>query len=81
MCDGIILVGQLELMLKDWNFVLVDSKGRSGGLLLGWTTRNFHLLNAWALRSGLCVVLYSIELQMDLCFVNIYGPYMDREIF
>ena len=57
----------------------VDSKGRYGGLLLGWRTRNFHLLNAWALCSGLCAVLYSIEIQMDLCLVNIYGPYMDRE--
>ena len=81
MCDGVILVGELELMLKDWKFVSVDAKGRSGGLLLGWRTRNFHLLNAWALCSGMCVVLYSIELQLDLCFINLYGPYIDREFF
>ena len=30
---------------------------------------------------GLCVVLYSIELQLDLCFINLYGPYIDKEAF
>ena len=81
MCDGSILVGELELLLIYWNFVSVDAKGRSGVLLLGWRTRNFQLLNAWALCSGLCAILYSIELQMDLCFINLYGPYIDREVF
>ena len=81
MSDGSILVGELENMLKDWKFVSVDAKGKYGGLLLGWRYCHFHLLNAWALCSGLCVTLYSIELKMDLCFVNLYGPYVDREIF
>ena len=35
MSDGSILVGELEKLLKDWNFVSVDAKGKSGGLLLG----------------------------------------------
>jgi len=35
MCDGSLLVIALESMLKDWDFVSVDSKGRLGGLLLG----------------------------------------------
>ena len=59
----------------------MDSKGRSGGLLVGWRTRNFLLVNAWAFPSGLCVVLHSIELQLELSFINIYGPYSDRELF
>ena len=29
--------------------------------------------------SGLCVLLYSIELKLALCCVNVYGPYKDRE--
>ena len=70
--EGSILVGNLEIMLKDWKFVSVDAKGKSGGLLLGWRYRHFHLLNAWEMCSGLCVTLYSIELKMDLCFVNMY---------
>ena len=35
MCDGSLLVIALESMLKDWDFVSVDSKRRLGGLLLG----------------------------------------------
>ena len=31
------------------------------------------------MESGLCVSLYSTEIQMEICFVNIYGPYVDKE--
>ena len=41
----------------------------------------FHLMNAWAVGSGLCVSFFSTELNLDLCFANIYGPYFDREGF
>ena len=81
MCDGCILVKDMELLLKGWQFVSVDAKCRYGGLLLGWRTRNFLLLNAWAMTSSLCVVLHSIELQLDITFINLYGPYSDREFF
>ena len=46
MCEGGLLVKDMELMLKGWQFVSVDAKGRSRGLLLGWRTHNFLLLNA-----------------------------------
>ena len=81
MCDGSLLVNALEIMLKEWKFVSVDAKGRSGGLLLGWRYRHLHMLNAWACCSGLCVSLFSIELKMNFCFLNLYGPYVDREVF
>ena len=41
MCDGVMLVGEMELMLKYWKFVSVNAKGKSGGLLLGWRTHHF----------------------------------------
>ena len=31
--------------------------------------------------SGLCASLSSIELILDVCLANIYGPYIDREFF
>ena len=31
--------------------------------------------------SGLCVSLYSTELKLELCFFNVYGPYVEREGF
>ena len=40
-----------------------------------------HLLNAWACCSGLCVLLFSIELKMKFYFLNLYGPYVDREVY
>ena len=81
MFDGSVLVKEMESLLKDWQFISVGAKGRFGGLLLGWRSRKFLLLNAWAMNSGLCAALHSIELQLDLCFINIYGPYTDREGF
>ena len=79
MGDGVLFAGELESMLNGWNFFSVDAREKSGGLPLGWRTHSFHLLNAWAVGSGLCVSFFSIELNMDLCFVNIYGPYVQRE--
>ena len=32
------------------------------------------------MSSGLCVVLHSFDLHLDLCFINLYGPYIDREV-
>ena len=33
------------------------------------------------MTSGLCAVLLSFELQKEISFVNLYGPYLDREVF
>ena len=78
---GHMLVVDLESMLKGWDFLSLDACGKSGGLLLGWRSIFFHLLNAWDVASGLCVSLFSIELNMDICLLNIYGPYIEREVF
>ena len=71
---GCVLVKDLELLIHGWQFISVDAKGRSGELLLGWKSRNFFFQNAWAMASGLCVVLHSFELQKEISFVNLYGP-------
>ena len=81
MFDGSVLVKEMESLLRYWHFIFVDAKGRSGGLLLGWRTRKFLLLNAWSMNSGLCAVMHSFEMQLELCFLNLYGPYSDREAF
>ena len=46
MFDGCVLVKEMELLLKYWQFISMDAKGRSGGLLLGWRSRNFLFRNA-----------------------------------
>ena len=62
MIEWCVLVKELELMIQGWQFISVDAKGRSGGLLLGWKSRKFLFQNAWAMTSGLCAVLHSFEL-------------------
>ena len=81
MCGGDFLVSEMESMNRGWKFLSVDSKGKYGGLLLGWKMRLFHLINAWAFGYGLCATLHSIELNLTIVFLNLYGPYMDKELF
>ena len=81
MIEGGDLVHELELMIHGWHFISVDALGRSGGLILGWKSCNFLFINAWALRAGLCAVLFDYELQKEISFVNLYAPYLDRESF
>ena len=70
---GEVIVAALESMLKGWVFVFVDAFGKSRGILLGWKLNSFHLQNASVVVSGLNVNLFSIELKVSLCFVNVYG--------
>ena len=81
MGDGKSLAGEMESLLFGWDFISLDAKGRSGGLLLGWRLRHFHFLSAWAMASGLFVSLFAIEMKEYFLFMNIYGPYLDKERF
>ena len=46
MVDGGLFVGNMELLLPGWSFCLVDAKGKSGGLLVGWKNRFLFFLNS-----------------------------------
>ena len=81
MGNGTLFADELESMMSGWTFLSVDARGKSEGLLLGWRSRFFHLLNAWGVGSCLCASLFSIELNLDICFANIYGPYNDIVVF
>ena len=41
MGDGDLFAGDLETILNGWSFVCVDAKGKSGGILFGWTSCYF----------------------------------------
>ena len=81
MIEGCVLVHELELLIHGWQFISVDALGRLGGLILGWKSCNFLFINAWALKAGLCAVLFDYGLQKEISFVNLYAPYLDRESF
>ena len=75
MIEGYVLVQELEHMIHGWQFISVDAMGRSGGLILGWKSCNFLFHNAWAMKVGLCAVLFSFDLHKEISFVNLYAPY------
>ena len=75
MIEGCGLVQDLELLTHGWQFISVDAMGRSGGLILGWKSCNFLFHNAWAMKAGLCAVLFSFDLHKEISFVNLYAPY------
>ena len=75
MCDGFIIVVELEKLIKGWKFEFVDAKGKSGGFLLGWKVNCFLFKNVWVVFSDIGISLYSIELEMNLWYINIYGLY------
>ena len=81
MGDGVLFASTLESLLPGWTFCFVDAKGKSGGLLVGWKIRVLQFLNSWAMDSGLYVALYSTKLKLELRFLNVYGPYVEREGF
>ena len=58
MVRGQVIMEELNSMLNGCVFVSVDAFGKSGGLLLGWKLKHFHLLNAWAVVSQLGVTLF-----------------------
>ena len=78
MIEGDVLVQDLELMINGWQFISVDAMGRSGGLIVGWKSCNFLFITAWALKAGLCAVLFDYDLQKEISFVNLYAPYLEQ---
>ena len=58
MGDGVLFVGNMEILLPGWNFCSVDAKGKWGGLLVGW--RNRFLLFFEFLGNGIGIMCFSL---------------------
>lgn len=71
----------LQYLLSGWEFLVMDARGRSGGLALGWRSVSCRISNSWGCFSCLGVELYSQDLNTSFCLVNVYGPYQDRVVF
>jgi hypothetical protein len=81
MSEGDKIVSELEKMFGGWEFMYLDSRARSGGLVSGWKGRSLSLSNCWSFGLGLGIVLYSQDLGKELKILNIYGPYSDGTVF
>jgi hypothetical protein len=58
----------------DWEFLFLDAKGRSRGLITTIRSRSFMCTNCWSFDSGLGVDLYSQGMEKEVVVLKIYGP-------
>ena len=68
---------RLESWFGGWSFETLDAKGYSGGLAIGWNTRNVLALNVWGMDSVLGMSFRALELVVTFDVINIYGPYLN----
>lgn len=71
----------LQSLLLGWDFLVIDARGRSGGLAMGWRSSYCQISNSWGCFSCLGVDISSQELNSSLYLVNVYGSYQDCVIF
>jgi len=81
MGDSGVVKTLLENLFPGWEFEGVDARGRSGGLVTGWRTRECKCINIFGFEAGIGVKLFSQELGKALTVINIYGPYSNRESY
>ena len=67
----------LRNLLPGWEFLVLDARGRLGGLAMGWRVASCHLSNSWGSESYLGTDLYSQELNSKFHLFNVYGPYQN----
>jgi hypothetical protein len=65
----------------NWDFLALDTLGKSKGILISWRKYSLKLLNSWVSPSVLGTHFFSKELNFDFLCINIYGPYLDRKEF
>jgi len=73
-----LVMASLSKILSSWSFVVLDAKAISRGLSLGIRDSTIKLKNSWGSDHVIRASIFSIELAMDLTFVNIYGPFQER---
>jgi hypothetical protein len=66
--------------LGGWDFLALDSKGFSGGLITGWN-QNVSLINPFYVHLGLCKEVLNKSLGMTLTLLNVYGHYEGKQTY
>lgn len=75
------IVRVLESLLPGWKFVVLDARGRSGGLASGWRVSSCRCVCSWGISSGVGLEVWDAELEKTVTILNIYGPYLNRARF
>jgi len=66
--------------VPNWYICAVKSVGNSGGLLAAWDPVKFLLVLSLC-SGGIILKGFSLENKMEICFLNVYGPCVERNIF
>ena len=76
-----VIKGVLLYLFPGWDFVVLDAKGRSGGVATGWRVASCRLLNSWGSDFCLGIDVYFQELSVEFQILNVYDPYLNREVY
>ena len=68
----------LQFVCLGWEFMVMDTRGRLGGLAIGCHSGSCQISSFWGCFSCLGVYLYSQKLNFSFCLINVYGPCQDR---
>eukprot|EP00253_Pinus_taeda_P023384 PITA_23384 len=68
-------------LLSGWRFSAMDSIGHSGGLTIGYKEGRVRILNQWGLERAMGAEILSIDFDVRLTIINIYGPCQGRMEF
>jgi hypothetical protein len=77
MGKGVSLISELMKSLRNWEFLVVDADGQSGGIITGWN-HNITLTNSFTISSCLCTEIFNKILGQVFTFLNVYGPYEEK---
>jgi hypothetical protein len=70
----------MSTLRLDWYTATVSSVGKSGGLLVSWDPSKFDL-KYYIYCGGLLLTATRFELKVQISFLNIYGPCIDKKAF
>lgn len=89
-CD-IILIQESKMMAPSTSFFRslggsrvdvwcsLDAIGSAGGILIGWSSRKFSVINTIRLTHSLTVELHSRTWNKNVCITSVYGPCDDNQ--
>jgi hypothetical protein len=66
--------------VPNWYIYAVNSVGNSSGLLAAWDPEKLSLVPSLC-GGGIILKGFSLENKREMCFLNVYGPCVERKIF
>lgn len=75
------VVTSLCSLFPGWKFQAFDLNGHSRGAVVGFREGRLKLLDTWSMYHGLRMEVFSLEFDVPLSILNIYGPCQERVSF